>query len=85
MEEPKRVQFTTLEGSQKNEKTASLRKSVRFNLDLPATTDTTCPEFSFTELLKSVAVSADFGLERYIFDCFTMSNKENMAVHSLFV
>ena len=64
MEEPKRVQFTTVDPIQKNENKTSPRKTVRFKLDLPSTTDTACPEFSFSELLKSVTVSADFSLER---------------------
>lgn len=64
MEEPKRVQFTTIDNNQKDDKKPSPRKTVRFKLDLPATTDTTCPEFSFNELLKNVSVSTSAGLER---------------------
>lgn len=64
MEEPKRVQFTTIGPNQKDQKKESPRKTVRFNLDLPATTDTACPEFSYSELLKNVSVSASCGIDR---------------------
>ncbi|XP_053399236.1 ubinuclein-2-like isoform X2 [Mercenaria mercenaria] len=54
MEGPKRLQFTTLGPPGKQEKKDVTPKTHRFNLDIPESTDTTCPEFFYTELLKTI-------------------------------
>ena len=57
MDGPKRLQFTTVGQVESKPKKDESVKTYRFDLKLPDSTDTTCPEFFYTELLKTVPVS----------------------------
>lgn len=57
MDGPKRLQFTTVGPVETKSKPEKVEKTYRFNLELDDSTDTTCPEFFYTELLKTVPVS----------------------------
>ncbi|XP_060566913.1 ubinuclein-1-like [Ruditapes philippinarum] len=59
MEGPKRLEFTTLGPPGKPEKKDVTPKTYRFDLDIPESTDTTCPEFFYTELLKTIPGAED--------------------------
>lgn len=59
MEGPKRLPFTTLGPPGKQEKKILTPKTHRFELDLTESTDTTCPEFFYTELLKTLTSGDD--------------------------
>ncbi|XP_050417018.2 ubinuclein-2 isoform X1 [Patella vulgata] len=53
MAEPKRIQLTTVTAVEKEKKSKSTPKTIRINLTLKDSTDTTCPEFSYTELTRN--------------------------------
>jgi len=57
MAEPKRLQFTTLNNKPEEKTKESQPSTVRFSLSLLESTDKTCSEFSYTELLKNELVS----------------------------
>ena len=58
MAEPRRIELTTVEpiAPEKEEKKEQI--TFRFSLTLTDSTERTCPEFSYTELLKNALVSA---------------------------
>lgn len=73
MAEPKRLQFTTVSPPNTEEKKKTPQICHRFTLSLSASTDTTCPEFSYTDLVKSKLVS-QFNLIIFIkYDIFSIS------------
>ncbi len=58
MAEPRRLEFTTIAPTQKPKKEVPCAPaSQRFTLTLTDSTETTCPEFSYTELVKNAVVS----------------------------
>ena len=58
MDGPKRLAFTTLDPvTKKTEKEKKVEKTLRLEVDLLDSTDTTYPEFSYTDLVKSATVS----------------------------
>ncbi|KAH3842177.1 hypothetical protein DPMN_115672 [Dreissena polymorpha] len=56
MEGPKRLTFTTVGPPVPEPKKVTVPKTFRFDLDLSETTDTTCPEYFYTELVKTILV-----------------------------
>lgn len=62
MEGAKRLQFTTVGPPGKQDKKIVTMKTHRFELDITDSTDTTCPEFFYTELLKTLPVSVKMSL-----------------------
>lgn len=58
MAEPKRLEFKTITPTQKPKKKLSYPPADRFSLTLTDSTETTCPEFSYTELVKNAVVSS---------------------------
>ena len=58
MVEPRRIDLTTLEAPNKDDKKDKQRPTLRFNLALTESNDKTCPEFSYVELLKNTLVSS---------------------------
>lgn len=82
MEGPKRLPFTTLGPPGKQEKKSVTPKTHRFDLDLTESTDTTCPEFFYTDLLKTIPVSHQNVLARCTNDFPTRFNKEMISFHS---
>ncbi|XP_064608592.1 ubinuclein-2-like isoform X2 [Liolophura sinensis] len=53
MEEPRRLQFTTIGPSNREKKKQAPCQTIRINLDLTEANDDSCPEFSYVELLKN--------------------------------
>lgn len=54
--EPRRIELTPVDASDKEKKKEKLGKTVRFNLTLTESSEATCPEFSYAELLKNAYV-----------------------------
>jgi hypothetical protein len=81
MEGPKRLEFTTLGPPGKPEKKDVTPKTYRFDLDIPESTDTTCPEFFYTELLKTIPVSHQNVLAECSNDFSINFNKEIITFH----
>ncbi|XP_067663591.1 ubinuclein-1-like [Haliotis asinina] len=61
MAEPKRLEFKTITPTQKPKKKLSYPPSDRFSLTLTDSTETTCPEFSYTELVKNAVREKERG------------------------
>lgn len=57
MAEPKRVEFKTISTTNGDKTDKKRTLTHRFVLSLPESTASTCPEFSFTELVKKEKVS----------------------------
>lgn len=57
MAEPRRLQFTTLDNNNEASVPEKPVFTKRFSLSLKESTDETCSEFSYTELLKKSSVS----------------------------
>lgn len=56
MAEPKRLAFTTVTQTKESNPTKKDPKTVRLELTLKPSTDTTCPEFFYTDLVKNEVV-----------------------------
>ncbi|XP_046572244.1 ubinuclein-1-like isoform X2 [Haliotis rubra] len=61
MAEPKRLEFKTITPTQKPKKKLSYPAADRFSLTLTDSTETTCPEFSYTELVKNAVREKERG------------------------
>ncbi|XP_071086935.1 ubinuclein-1-like isoform X1 [Haliotis cracherodii] len=61
MAEPKRLEFKTITPTQKPKKKLSYPPADRFSLTLTDSTETTCPEFSYTELVKNAVREKERG------------------------
>jgi hypothetical protein len=57
MAEPKRIAVTQIGTVKPKEKREKRRFAHRFTLSLDRSTEKTCPEFSFNDLLKNALVS----------------------------
>lgn len=57
MEGPKRLQFETVGPTETKPKKGPTPKTFRFDLDLSDSTDTVCPEFFYSDLVKPSSVS----------------------------
>ena len=55
--EVKRVELMQVEPAAQSKKDKKVLPTFRFNLTLTESTDKTCPEFSYTELMKNALVS----------------------------
>ena len=57
MGEPRRIELVTVEATPKVKSSKKRRTTVRLEVEIGDSTDKTCPEFSYTELLKKHLVS----------------------------
>lgn len=57
--EPRRIELSTVDTKEKEEKSKIAPPTLRFNLQLDETTEKTCPEFSYTELLNNALVRGE--------------------------
>ena len=55
--EPKRVNLVPVGPVQEPKKTEEIKRTYRFSVALTESTDKTCPEFSFHEMVKGLLVS----------------------------
>lgn len=76
MEGAKRLQFTTVGPPGKQDKKIATPKTHRFELDITDSTDTTCPEFFYTELLKTLPVSVKMSLFTALMIILTFATKK---------
>ena len=61
--EPRRIELTTVTPKEDVEDEKKSPPSLRFRMQLGETTEKSCPEFSYTELMKNALVSLEFCAE----------------------
>lgn len=59
MGEPRRIELMPAAPVENKGKKGKLSSTIRFNLALTETTERTCPEFSYVQLLKNAVVSRE--------------------------
>lgn len=69
MAEPKRLSFTTVTQAKEDRSKEKDPKTVRLELTLKPSTDTTCPEFFYTVLVKNELVGHFLRKKLQIYVC----------------
>ena len=60
MTEPKRIAFTTIEPAKNNVKKVKRKECVRITIKLPDSNESSCPEYSYGELISQYMVSNNY-------------------------
>lgn len=83
MAEPKRLSFTTVTQAKETKPKKKDSKTVRLQLTLKPSTDTTCPEFFYTDLVKNELVG-HFACKNHEINVYLIVLCNNNVKYTLF-